>query len=175
MRSTRRYEKALEQHHTPECLERESNPRPSEHKAPYLSALTTRPTRPETICGPHRYIYIPRPDSPYCSRKVPFWPYFVVVSYVHFPKVPYLAYTLCTPCTSYTPPELWVRSTIDLPTHEVQAHEGGGQTRPELPCKQIGDGDLCVVLDVTKVVDAETAKAWNRTPDLRHRKHTFYH
>ena len=39
----------------------------------------------------------------------------------------------------------------------------------------VRDGDLRVVLDVTKVVDAETAKAGNRTPDLSHRKHTLYH
>jgi hypothetical protein len=35
--------------------------------------------------------------------------------------------------------------------------------------------EIFVVLDVTKVVDAETAKVGNRTPDLSHRKHTLYH
>jgi hypothetical protein len=36
----------------------------------------------------------------------------------------------------------------------------------------VRDGDLCVAMDVTKVVDAKMARVGDQTPDLSHHKHT---
>ena len=63
--------------------------------------------------------------------------------------------------TSYTPPDIWAKKHIGLPTHETRPIRE--EDNPNLSY-HVRDGDLRVVLDVTKVVDAETAKAGNRTP-----------
>jgi hypothetical protein len=62
----------------------------------------------------------------------------------------------------------WVALAFSI--QKVAKHLGGFfKTLHRLAVR---DGDLRVVLDVTKVVDAELARVGDRTPDLPHHEHT---